>query len=151
MIWHVAFAVPDLDEGMEQFGTALGLDWLPVKHYRAETVDAQGKSFLLDTRLTFATGGPCAVELFQSVPGTPYAPADGTIFHHLGYWTENLASERSRLESCSWFHQGGPTDAESRAAFFAGPTGIFIEACRSTLARPGLDKYYPEIPAGPVT
>ena len=29
-IWHIAFAVPDLEQGMKEFGTAFGLGWRPV-------------------------------------------------------------------------------------------------------------------------
>lgn len=148
MIWHIAFAVPDLDEGMAQFGEALNLTWNPVKEFEGQNFHADGAPFLLRTRLTFATAGPCALELFESVPGTPNEPAKGTVFHHMGYWTENVSDERERLEQCGWFHAGGPTTPGSRAAFFASTLGIFFEACAVTANRPGLEKYYPGVAPG---
>ncbi|MYZ38026.1 VOC family protein [Streptomyces sp. MnatMP-M17] len=148
MIWHVAFAVDNLEEGMEQFGSALHLDWLPIKGFSGESVRADGVPYPLKTRLTFATAGPCALELFERVPGTPNEPAQGTAFHHMGYWTGDPSKERDRLKECGWFHQGGPTAPDSRAAFFASSLGIFFEACNSTIQRPGLEKYYPGGPTG---
>ncbi|MFC8826900.1 VOC family protein [Streptomyces sp. NPDC057137] len=145
MIWHVAFAVDDLDRAMREFGTALLLDWRPVKHYVGVTKDEFGTVHEIDTRLTFATAGSCAFELFEATPGTPNAPREGTAFHHLGYWAENLVDESERLRQCGWVCKGGPEkpDAESRAMFSAGPLGVFIEACNVTLPRAGLEKYYP--------
>ncbi|WP_067794614.1 VOC family protein [Actinomadura formosensis] len=148
MIWHIAFALDNLEEGMERFGAALNLDWLPVKHYVGESVDQNGRPYTLKTRLTFATAGPCALELFERVPGTPNEPAKGTAFHHMGYWTEDLSKERERLAACDWLHRGGPTEPDSRAAFFASTLGILIEGCNSTIERPGLAKYYPGVAPG---
>lgn len=148
MIWHIAFAIDDLEKGMEQFGTALNLDWNPIKHYEGQSVDAEGEPFLIKTRLTFATAGPCALELFESAPGTPNEPAQGTVFHHMGYWTDGLMSERARLEACGWFHASGLTEPDSRAAFFASTLGVFFEACNVAAQRPGLEKYYPGVAPG---
>ena len=148
MIWHVAFSVDNIEEAMEQFGAALNLQWLPIKDFSGQSTDAEGKSYLLQTRLTFATAGPCALEVFERVPGTPNEPAAGTVFHHMGYWTGDLGAERERLAECGWTHRGGPTGSDSRAAFFAGSLGIFIEACNSGIPRTGLDKYYPGGPTG---
>jgi hypothetical protein len=148
MIWHIAFAVDDIEEGMAQFGGALNLNWLPIKYFHGESTDADGNRYVLNTRLTFATAGPCALELFERVPGTPNEPATGTAFHHLGYWTRDVSEERERLQGCGWFHKGGLTTVDSRAAFFASSLGIFIEACNSTITRPGLEKYYPGVAPG---
>jgi hypothetical protein len=149
MIWHVAFAVGDIEDAMERFGAALNLkDWVPVRHVSAPSVDAQGKPYHLDTRLTFATDGQCALELFEARPGTPNEPALGTVFHHMGFWTDDVGEEQARLEQCGWSHRGNPTTPESRAAFFAGSLGIFFEACNAQAQRPGLEKYYPGGPTG---
>jgi hypothetical protein len=98
MIWHVAFAVDNLEEAMDRFGAALNLDWLPIKNFSGKSVHADGTPYHLETRLTFATAGPCALELFERVPGTPNEPARGTAFHHMGYWSGDLSTERDRLE-----------------------------------------------------
>ncbi|PHV66163.1 VOC family protein [Williamsia muralis] len=148
MIWHVAFSVDDLEEAMEKFGDALQVEWNPIKHYVGESMDADGKLFTLDTRLVFSAQGPVALELFENVPGTPNEPASGTIFHHMGYWTDNVNAEQDRLRECNWMHKGGKTVPESRAAFFSGPLGIFFEACNSSIERPGLGKYYPGVAPG---
>jgi hypothetical protein len=148
MIWHIAFAVDDLDEAMAKFGEALNLTWTPVKTFEGQNSHADDTPFLLRTRLTFATAGPCALELFESVPGTPNEPAKGTVFHHMGYWTQDVGAERERLEQCGWFHTGGPTTADSRAAFFASTLGVFFEACNVTAVRPHLEKYYPGVAPG---
>ena len=143
MIWHVAFAVDNLEEGMEQFGKALNLDWTPIKNYTGPNSHADGTPFELTTRLTFATAGPCALELFEAVKDTPNEPAQGTVFHHMGYWTSDVATEKDRLAQCNWQHAGGYTSPDTRAAFFSSTLGIFLEACNVTINRPNLEKYYP--------
>lgn len=148
MIWHIAFAVDDIEVAMDQFGRALNLTWNPIKEFAGDNVDAQGKPFVLKTRLTFAAAGPCALELFERVAGTPIEPARGTAFHHLGYWTDDVSDERARLEQCGWFHAGGPTTSASRAAFFSSSLGIFIESCNATIPRVGLEKYFPGVAPG---
>ncbi|WP_433502956.1 VOC family protein [Pseudonocardia halophobica] len=148
MIWHIAFAVPNLEEGMDQFGKALNLTWNPIKSFEGENAHAGGEPFTLRTRLVFATAGPCALELFESVPDTPNEPAKGTVFHHMGYWTDNVVTEQQRLEQCGWFHAGGPVSDDSRAAFFSSSLGIFFEACNVSAQRKGLEKYYPGVAPG---
>lgn len=148
MIWHIAFAVDDLEEGMAKFGDALNLVWNPIKNFEGQNFNPDGTPFVLKTRLTFATAGPCALELFEAASGTPYAPRTGTVFHHMGYWTEDVSAERGRLEQCGWSFQGGLTTPDSRAAFFASSLGVLFEACNVTINRPGLEKYYPGVAPG---
>ncbi|GAB7007138.1 hypothetical protein JCM18899A_46120 [Nocardioides sp. AN3] len=146
MIWHIAFAVPSLEEGIEKFSETLKLrSWTPIKHFVGDATDGDGKPYVIDTRLAFATDGPVAFELFESAPGTPNEPAEGTIFHHMGYWAgaPTIPQEGERLATCEWFRTGGDTSAESRAAFFASKIGIWFEACNLNAERKGLERYYP--------
>lgn len=149
MIWHIAFAVDRLEQAMERFGAALDLDdWTPIKEFEGDNAHADGTPFRLRTRLTFATAGPCALELFEAVPGTPNEPARGTVFHHMGYWTDDVGAERDRLAACGWAPAGGRATSDSRAAFFSGSLGILFEACNATIQRPGLERYYPGVAPG---
>ncbi|MEV0184595.1 VOC family protein [Streptomyces sp. NPDC050625] len=146
MIWHVAFSVPNLEEGIEKFSESLLLrEWTPIKHFVGDATYPDGTPYKIDTRLAFATDGPVAFELFEAIPGTPNAPMDGTVFHHMGYWAgaPTIAEEEARLAECEWFRTGGDVTADSRAAFFASKLGIWLEACNVNVERKGLDKYYP--------
>lgn len=143
-IWHIAFAVDKLEPAIEEFSKVLGLgEWTPIKHFVGDALDADGKPYRIDTRLTFATDGPVAIELFETVPDTPNAPAKGTSFHHLGIWGGSIPEEKARLEEAGWFLTGGDTSEESRAAFFSSKLGIWFEACNVNAQRKGLEKYYP--------
>jgi hypothetical protein len=50
----------------------------------------------------YSEGGPPAIELVESVPGTPLAGYGGVSFHHLGFWTDRLASSSRDLEARGW-------------------------------------------------
>jgi hypothetical protein len=69
--FRVGFIVPDLEAAMDEFQTALGIEW------RAP-IDA-----------IFPLRGP----------GTPLAGTGGVSFHHLGFWTDQLASSSRDLVS----------------------------------------------------
>jgi len=82
--FHVTFIVPDLDAAMEEFRVALGIEW------RAPTdavVPLLGPGGVVEAEVysVYSDGGPPAIELVQSVPGTPLAGDGGVSFHHLDF------------------------------------------------------------------
>ncbi len=99
--FHVGFVVRDLDAAMEEFRAALGIDWrAPIE----AAVPLLGPEGVIESNVcsVYTEGGPPAIELVQSVPGTLLAGYGGVSFHHLGFWTDRLANSSRDLEAHGW-------------------------------------------------
>ena len=138
-IWHIAFAVPSLEQGMEEFGTALGLDWRPVHEANAILVDEDSREHEVVCKFTFSVGAPFAIEMWEAVPGSPLAPPGDTVLHHVGYWVDDLVAEATRLEDLGW-----PCFMRAHSiAVHRGPGGIMLEPCDVGRDRPFLRDLFP--------
>ena len=99
--FHVGFIVPDLDSAMKEFRAALGIEWrAPID----AIVPLRGPDGVVESNVysVYSEGGPPAIELIQSVRATPLAGNGGVSFHHLGFWTDRLASSSCDLEAHGW-------------------------------------------------
>jgi hypothetical protein len=99
--FHVGFIVSDLDAAMEEFHVALGIEWrAPID----AIVPLLGPDGVVEANVNsvYSEGGPPAIELVQSVPGTPLAGKGGVSFHHLGFWTDRLADSSDDLDAYGW-------------------------------------------------
>ena len=139
-IWHMAFAVPNLEQGMDEFGRAFGLEWRPVHHAEARLVDEHGVEHTPTCHFTFSVGAPFAIEMWEAVPGTPLDAPGDTVLHHVGYWVEDLEAEAKRLDGEGWpcFMTG------HSVAVHRGPGGIMLEPCDVFRDRPFLRDLFPE-------
>jgi hypothetical protein len=55
-IWHIGLAVPDLKQGMAEFGTLFELAWRPVVVRSLTMKDGHGRSHDVDCHVTFSLG-----------------------------------------------------------------------------------------------
>ncbi|MFC8831517.1 VOC family protein [Streptomyces sp. NPDC057137] len=144
--WHIGLAVDDLDQAMAELGGALRLTWGKIHHFSGQTQGATpDEVFDIETRVCFSLDLPFSVELFEQVPGTPLeAPTDST-FHHLGYWTDDMAGEERRLDGIGFpcFGKTPGADGQTRIALHRGPSGIVVESCNIQVGRPGLEHFLP--------
>jgi hypothetical protein len=127
--FHVGFIVPDLDAAMEEFHVALGIEWrAPI----AAGVPLLGPDGVVeaDVYSVYSDGGPPAIELIQSVPGTPLAGNGGVSFHHLGFWTDRLAESSHDLGAHGWLCAAtvvSPQNHPSRFTLQQSQHGFYIE------------------------
>src|SRR5712671_5167070 len=75
-LWHIGFAVPDLQESQEEFGEVFGLRWRPARVRRLTLADAAGRPYEVECHVIFSLGGPFAIEVWQAIPGTPLELCD---------------------------------------------------------------------------
>jgi hypothetical protein len=128
-VFHVGFIVPDLDSAMKEFQAALGIEWrAPID----AIVPLRGPDSVIESNVysVYSEGGPPAIELIQSVPGTPLAGSGGVSFHHLGFWTDRLASSSRDLDAHGWPCAAtvASFDKEpSRFALHQSPHGFYVE------------------------
>jgi catechol 2,3-dioxygenase-like lactoylglutathione lyase family enzyme len=144
-IFHIAFAVPDLEFAMLEIGAAMKVTWRTVYDFAGQLSDERGVEHDVRTRLTFSSLGPTVIELFEEVPGTPLASLDGGPFHHLGVWTDDFWLDSARLTDAGWPCRGKSPERTKpvRAGFFRGPSDITVELCSTRVDRPHLRDLYP--------
>jgi Glyoxalase/Bleomycin resistance protein/Dioxygenase superfamily len=144
-IWHVAFAVPQLERAMEEMGEVFSLTWRPIRELGVTMRDDHGDAHEMDVRVTFSVEGPPAIELIEAIPGTPLAPPGGTAFHHLGYWADDRPAETKRLEGLGWacFGRAEPPEHSVGISLHRGPLGMGVEVCDVREERPSLRDMFP--------
>ncbi|GAA0276640.1 hypothetical protein GCM10009527_086330 [Actinomadura nitritigenes] len=86
--YHVCFAVPDLAAAMRDLTATTGLAWRDP---------ADGRIGEWDYRIVFSAGGAPFVELIEAAPGGPWGDTSRPGFHHLGFWTSDLAAGTAAL------------------------------------------------------
>ncbi len=139
-IWHIGFAVSDLDQGQQELGEVFRLRWRPARVRKLTLTDAAGRPCEVECHVVFSLGGPFAVEAWQAIPGTPLdIPAGGGV-HHIGYWVDDLAAEAKRLDALGFpgYAMAGVTPLLNR-----GPAGTLIELCDLHSDRPSLRDLFP--------
>ncbi len=139
-IWHIGFAVPDLEEGKKELGDVFGLRWRPTRVRKLTLVDADGRPHDVECHVTFSLGGPFAVEVWQAIPGTPLDIPESGGVHHIGYWVDDIAAEAKRLDGLGYpsFATAGTTPLLNR-----GPGGTLVELRDLHSDRPSLRDLFP--------
>ena len=136
-IWHIGIAVPALDKGQKELGEVFGLRWRPARVRKLTLTDAAGRPSAVECHVAFSLGGPCAVEVWQAIPGTPLDMPQAGGVHHIGYWVDDLAAEAKRLDALG-YATAGTTPLLNR-----GPAGTLIELCDLHSDRSSLRDLYP--------
>jgi hypothetical protein len=145
MIWHVAFAVKNLETAMDEFGAAFDLTWRPVRVRDVVLVDEHGVEHSLSVTVTFSNESGPAIELFEEQPGTPLAAPAGGAFHHLGRWVDGHGEVAARLDSMDMPCFARTPEREAGVGVFLhrGPCGIGVELCDVNEDRPSLRDLFP--------
>ena len=95
--YHVGIIVKDLPAARSQLTQQLGLTWGPVLHLpRAEFRDAGGHDVLLPTTFCYSVEQPC-LEIIQEVPGSVWECNDNSNLHHIGFWSDDIATDSARM------------------------------------------------------
>ena len=139
-IWHIGFAVPDLEVGKKELGEVFGLSWRPARTRRLTLADADGRGHDVECHVVFSVGGPFAVEVWQAIPGTPLDIPESGGVHHIGYWVDDIAAEAKRLGALGYpsFATAGIMPLLNR-----GPGGTLVELCDVHSDRPSLRDLFP--------
>jgi hypothetical protein len=128
--FHIGFVVADLEATMREFSTVLGLSWRPVIESTVPLLGPDGVEDL-GIRAVYSAGGAPAIELVESVPGTPLEGNGGSVdFHHLGLWTPELRTASEELDAHGWPCVGTVPDAAmdpSRFTLQRSPHGFYVE------------------------
>jgi len=134
--YHVGIIVPDLDRAKAQMSAQLGVTWGPVLRLeRAEFRDGDGNDLLLPTSFCYSVEQPC-LELIEEVPGTVWVRNEHSNLHHLGFWSDDLSQESTRLTAAGCPLQFCGRAAEVAPLSFAyhrNDLGVRIEIVDATM------------------
>ncbi len=128
--FQVGVLVEDIEAARDELGAALGLDW-------SDVVTREIGEWSI--RVCFAKQGPPYLELIEGPPGSPWEITDGSRIDHIGFWADDLAESKQRLEAAGLpmeidgskfggvftYHRGRRSglrveliDGDTRAAFY---------------------------------
>jgi hypothetical protein len=144
--FHVGFVVPDLDVAMNEFGDVLGVEWRPILQAPLQLLGPDGVAHV-EVRSVYTTGGPPAIELFESVPRTALAGSDQVSFHHIGLWADDLGQASRDLDAKGWMREGTVANAENEPSRFTmqrSPHGFYVELLETGFPRPYLAGLVPQ-------
>lgn len=145
--YHVGLTVPELTAAMDSLGDVLGLAWRGVREEELSALDQYDEVQIFTTRRTYSVGGPPAIEVLEQLPGTPFAAEPGSVVHHLGFWSEELAADSDRLTEQGWPRVGTSAAGGGRSTRFAlhrSPLGLLIELNDCTFDRPWVCDLFPK-------
>lgn len=131
--YHVGIVVEDLDAAKAQLSGLFGYVWgSPMGG--SVLVRQRSGTGELDLRLVYSVTEP-RVELVQQIAGTVWEPAAGSGVHHLGYWSDDVAADATRLEAAGYAHEASGVGADGAPmwGYYRGPTGPRIELVSRSL------------------
>ncbi len=139
--FHVGIVVNDLCAALSDLTELFAYEWCSEVSVRTPVVLATGEAEL-DLRFTYSKSEP-RVELIQSMPGTLWVPVPGSHIHHLGYWSDDVATDAGRLVAHGYEAEatGVRPDGSAVWAYHTSSTGPRIELVSRQL-RPALERYW---------
>ena len=99
-MYHVGIVVADLEDGQAHFADLFGVRWAPVLETPTALRTVDGSAVTVDLRLAYSVDAP-QLELIEAVPGSIWVLNPHSNIHHIGFWSEDLRGDRTRL------HAGG--------------------------------------------
>jgi hypothetical protein len=97
VLFHVGIVVPEIETACERFTSLLGVAWGPIVESDTEVRDASGSDEIISLRLCYSTQAP-HLELVEERPGTPWLCNEFSNLHHIGFFSDALASDGRQLE-----------------------------------------------------
>lgn len=97
--YHLCFVVQDIQRATEDLTRTLGVTWSPIRG---------GKLGDWEYSIVFSIEGPPFFEVVQGAAGSPWDAADGSRFDHIGYWSEDVTTDKQRLAA-----RGAPIEFDS--------------------------------------
>ncbi|OBH24778.1 bleomycin resistance protein [Mycobacterium sp. E342] len=121
--YHTGIVVPDLDAAMARLSALGGYRWITPMSYTLPFRTATGVRELTST-IVYSLQSP-HVELVQEVPGTPWTAAPGNAVHHIGYFSDDLATSGQVLQDNGFTLEMTADVAGSHLGLFAYYTDAF--------------------------
>lgn len=96
--FHVGLIVPHVETAMDELGSLLGLTWDGISEQTMPTYQPGIGHRDVPLRVGYSHDRPF-LELIEAVPDTPWTLAEngGSNLHHLGFYTDELATDHATV------------------------------------------------------
>jgi len=135
-LYHVGIVVPDLAAAQVELSRQLGITWGPVFHLdEVEYRDGSGRDLVLPTTICYSVEEP-HLEVIQEMPGSVWVCNQYSNLHHIGFWSDDMASDGADLagSGCPMQLCGrGGDDAPVGFAYHRNDLGVRVEIVDSTM------------------
>lgn len=142
-LFHIGVVVPDLDQAMDELGTAFGYSWSTLRDIDFADLATPNGQTKANLRVVFARPGPPWIEVIEARDESIWSASKGAALHHLAYWVDDLERESEYLASVGMSFELGRKDESGRLAGFAyhlNPQGGRIELVDES-GRDGLERW----------
>jgi hypothetical protein len=139
--FHIGIVVDDPQATMSQLSAVFGYEWgermggqVPVSLPTGDVVVSLAAWYSLSTP---------RLEIVQSIPDSLWSPVPGSGIHHLGYWTDDVATSATALEGHGYTVEamGKRPGGEAYWAYLGSPSGPRIELVSRKL-QPTMESYF---------
>jgi catechol 2,3-dioxygenase-like lactoylglutathione lyase family enzyme len=141
--YHVGIVVADLAAARTEFSELLGVTWGPVLHLaQVEYRDQAGEDVILPTTFCYSVEEP-RLELIEEVPGSVWVCNEHSNLHHIGFWSDDLPAESSRLAGAGCplqFCGRAGDDAPVSFAYHRNESGVRFEVVAAEM-RPAMESF----------
>ena len=142
--FHVGIRVVDLEQGMEDLGSDLGVTWCRVQERDQRLWTPEGGAITTRLRFTYSAEGPLHLELLQGQPGTIWDAGASAGLHHTGVWTDDIKGDTTNLLDAGWSMVGAqrpPEDGFGAMTYVQAPSGYILELV-STVVQPMFERWW---------
>lgn len=139
--FHAAIVVDDPEAAKAELSALYGYEWSPETGAPLRVRLPSGET-VLDVKCSYSTSAP-RLEVIRSIPGTLWSPVAGSRLHHLGYWSDDVATDSAALEDKGYTCEaaGLRDDGLPFFTFYASPKGFRVELLARGM-RAGLERLW---------
>jgi len=142
--YHQGVRVPDLETAMAELGDVLSLTWCEPQARDQSVWLPEVGSTTIPLRFTYSADGPQHVELLQGAIGSIWDGSQQPGLHHVGLWSDDIASETNELVAAGWtlrLAQRDPEDGYGVFTYVQPPSGLLVELV-STAVQPMFERWF---------
>ena len=139
--FHVGVVVDELEATQAELTELFGYEWCaPIAV--STPVSLPSGDVVIDLQFAYSMTTP-RLEIIQSIPETLWTPAPGSGIHHVGYWSDDVATDSTLLAGRGYATEATGTrpDGPLSWAYHRSPTGPRIEIVSRQL-QPALEQYW---------
>jgi hypothetical protein len=127
-IYHIGFVVPNLRTAMQETTASLGYRWSKMRELAGDIL-VPGGPRPSTIRVAFTQDGPPWIEFIESQDPV-WKPERDAVLHHVGFYVDDLAEEKRRLEGLGFAFEAGslaPDGGVSGFAYMRSPISGRVE------------------------
>jgi len=133
--------VDDLDAALTKLSELFGYRWSDAFEGRVQVWLPDGDRET-PLRFVYSLNVP-RIEVIQAIEGTVWVPSAGSGIHHLGYWSDDVEGDGTRLEASGYVREahGRVPDGPAPWSYHRAPSGFRVELVDRAL-QPMLERFW---------